>query len=174
MSCRLWSAALNLHWIHGVYVHVSKRCKWEENSNAWNTYANSNNGYWPHWESVCAYSRVPSHPQHFWMTNRPTNRMRWVEPSVGGLLSYNQSLSVGLSLPVCATVASGKRKWGIKEGWKRLRKRVSPLTLGLNRQTHKEWARRRQKLKLIWFLLSLGQFPEISRNVYTRLLGKYY
>lgn len=34
---------------------VSKTCKSEENSDAWNAYANSNNGNWPHWERVCGY-----------------------------------------------------------------------------------------------------------------------
>ncbi len=63
-----------------------------------------------HIQSMCACSRVPGHPRHFWMTNCTTNRMGWVEPSVGGLLSYNQSPSVGLSRPLFATVSSGKRK----------------------------------------------------------------
>lgn len=81
-------------------------------SEAWTIYDNSNKGYSLelHLERVCACGTLPSQPHHFRMTNCPTNRMRWVEPSVGGLLSYNQSLPVGLSLPLFATVASGKRK----------------------------------------------------------------
>lgn len=78
----------------GVCVYTcQKRCKWAEGSDAWNIHANSNKGYWPWWhlERVCACSRVPRHLQHFWMTNWPTNGTGWVEPSLGGLLSYSQS-----------------------------------------------------------------------------------
>lgn len=49
----------------------------------------------------------------FWgMTNRPTNRMGWVESSVGGPWSDNQSPSAGLSRCLGAAVASGTGRTG--------------------------------------------------------------
>lgn len=161
-----------------VCVHVSKdagrkKKKWEKDSEAWNVYANINKGYWM---GMWACSGPSGQPQHFRMTNCPTNRMRRVEPSVGGLLSYNQSLSVGLSLPLWATVASGNREWGMeggKKGWEGLAAQWEPLPLGLNRQMQTEWARRQKaESHLLVFYVSflVLQFAAISRNVNTPFL----
>lgn len=120
-----------------------------------------------------------SSTQHFWLTNCPTNRMRWVEPSVGGLLSYNQSPSVGLSLCLCTTVASGKRKMRNGEGGKKgckggLVAHRKPLTLGLNRQTQKEWARDTEAeshLQVFYVSSSFrGNSLAISTNVNTTFI----
>lgn len=56
------------------------------------------------------------------MTNRPTNRMGWVESSAGGPWSYNQSPSAGLSRCLGAAAASGTGRTGDRtEGVGRVR-----------------------------------------------------
>lgn len=86
------------------WTRINQKEASERDSQAWNIYVNSNKGYWLklHLEHAC--SRASGHEPLSHKLDKVGGA------SCGGLLGSNQSPSVGLPLPLCATVAPGKVK----------------------------------------------------------------